>query len=130
MFDRFRQADNSTRRRFAGLGLGLSIVKYTVEAHGGTVEATSAGEGKWVTFTVRLPIRAVRVQEDHGEHGVASEVAEQTPQDATLIADRLPLVRLDDVRVLVSGGNSRRRLHALHAEDRQCPLQPRRLGRD
>ena len=61
VFDRFRQADSSTRRRFAGLGLGLSIVKYIVEAHGGTVEANSPGEGKGSTFTVRLPIRAVRI---------------------------------------------------------------------
>ena len=61
VFDRFRQADSSMRRRFAGLGLGLSIVKYIVEAHGGTVEATSPGEGKGSTFTVRLPIRAVRI---------------------------------------------------------------------
>ena len=64
VFDRFRQADSSTRRRFAGLGLGLSIVKYIVEAHGGTVEASSPGEGKGSTFTVRLPIRAVRIGEE------------------------------------------------------------------
>ncbi len=69
VFDRFRQADSSTRRRFAGLGLGLSIVKYIVEAHGGTVEADSAGEGKGSTFTVRLPIRAVRIGEDPGGGG-------------------------------------------------------------
>ena len=62
VFDRFRQADSSMRRRFAGLGLGLSIVKYIVEAHGGTVEAASPGEGKGSTFTVRLPIRAVRIR--------------------------------------------------------------------
>jgi Osmosensitive K+ channel histidine kinase len=64
VFDRFRQADSSTRRRLSGLGLELSVVKHVVEAHGGTVEATSPGEGKGSTFTVRLPIRAVRISED------------------------------------------------------------------
>lgn len=59
VFDRFRQADSSMRRKFAGLGLGLSIVKYVVEAHGGSIEVTSPGEGKGSTFTVRLPIHAV-----------------------------------------------------------------------
>ena len=64
VFDRFRQADSSTRRSFGGLGLGLSIVKYIVEAHGGTVAAYSAGEGLGSTFTVRLPVLAVRISED------------------------------------------------------------------
>ena len=69
VFDRFRQADSSTRRKFAGLGLGLSIVKYIVEAHGGTVEANSPGEGKGSTFTVRLPIRAVRIGDEERRRG-------------------------------------------------------------
>jgi two-component system CheB/CheR fusion protein len=64
VFDRFRQADSSTRRRLSGLGLELSVVKHVVEAHGGTVEATSPGAGKGSTFTVRLPIGAVRISED------------------------------------------------------------------
>jgi signal transduction histidine kinase len=64
VFDRFRQADSSTRRRLSGLGLALSVVKHVVEAHGGTVEATSPGEGKGSTFTVRLPTRAARNSED------------------------------------------------------------------
>ncbi|MEG4034452.1 CheR family methyltransferase, partial [Microcoleus sp. S36b_A4] len=57
VFDRFRQADSSYSRRDSGLGLGLSIVRHLVELHGGTVTATSAGEGQGATFTVRLPLR-------------------------------------------------------------------------
>ena len=61
VFDRFRQADSSTRRKFGGLGLGLSIVKHIVEAHGGTVGAESVGEGYGAAFTVTLPVRAVQI---------------------------------------------------------------------
>jgi len=57
VFDRFRQADSSNSRRDGGLGLGLSIVRHLVELHGGTVGATSSGEGQGATFSVRLPLR-------------------------------------------------------------------------
>jgi signal transduction histidine kinase len=101
VFDRFRQADSSTRRSFAGLGLGLSIVKYIVEAHGGAVEATSPGEGKGSTFTVRLPVRAVRIGEESKEGEIASKSGEDESADFVHVADRRPLVRLDGVHVHV-----------------------------
>jgi signal transduction histidine kinase/ActR/RegA family two-component response regulator len=102
VFDRFRQGDSSTRRRFAGLGLGLSIVKYIVEAHGGTVEANSPGEGKGSTFTVRLPIRAVGIGEAGEEGKVASTTGgEGEPEDVAPVIASRPLVRLDGLRVLV-----------------------------
>jgi PAS domain S-box-containing protein len=59
IFDRFRQADASSVRRYGGLGLGLALVKYLVELHGGTIEGMSAGAGLGATFKVMLPVRAV-----------------------------------------------------------------------
>jgi PAS domain S-box-containing protein len=57
LFERFRQADSSTTRAHAGLGLGLAIVHHFVELHGGRVTAASAGEDQGATFTVDLPLR-------------------------------------------------------------------------
>ena len=64
IFDRFQQGDSSTTKNFAGLGLGLSIVKQFIELHGGTVKASSQGEGKGAVFTLHLPLTALKPQED------------------------------------------------------------------
>ena len=64
VFDRFLQADNSTTRRYGGLGLGLAVVRHLVEAHGGTVSAQSEGDGCGATFTVKLPVRTFSTQRD------------------------------------------------------------------
>lgn len=57
VFDRFSQADTPEARGVRGLGIGLAIVRELVEAHGGTVEASSPGEGQGATFTITLPGR-------------------------------------------------------------------------
>ena len=99
VFDRFRQADSSMRRQTAGLGLGLSIVKYIVEAHGGNIDATSPGEDKGSMFTVLLPVAAVRTGEVEDER-ITGNSASDEPTDAEGRAARPP-VRLDGVQVLV-----------------------------
>jgi CheY-like chemotaxis protein len=56
MFERFSQKDSSTTRTYGGLGLGLAITRQLVELHGGTIQASSPGEGQGATFVVELPL--------------------------------------------------------------------------
>lgn len=72
VFERFRQADSTATRQHGGLGIGLSIVRYLVEMHGGTASASSEGPGKGSNFEVRVPL------DTDPEEGNAS-----TPSSAT-----------------------------------------------
>jgi signal transduction histidine kinase/putative methionine-R-sulfoxide reductase with GAF domain len=63
IWERFRQADATATRRHGGLGIGLSLVKELVEAHGGLIEVDSA-EGRGARFTVSLPV--IRPDESAG----------------------------------------------------------------
>ena len=55
IFEKFRQADGGSARRFAGLGLGLAITKQLVESHGGSISVDSDGRGKGALFSIHLP---------------------------------------------------------------------------
>jgi signal transduction histidine kinase len=94
IFERFsQQHDIAAGQRKSGLGLGLSLVRHLVELHGGTVVAESPGEGQGATFTINLPIRAVRPKTKSAE--VAGEWKDDT-SGAT---------RLDGLRILVVDDN-------------------------
>jgi signal transduction histidine kinase/CheY-like chemotaxis protein len=77
IFERFSQGDSSVSRKHGGLGLGLAIAKHLVEAHGGSISATSDGRGCGTTFTIVLPELAV---EAHPEPGHAFESGHLTEQ--------------------------------------------------
>ncbi len=64
IFDRFRQADDSSTRGHTGLGLGLAIVHHLVELHGGSVRAESDGPGTGTRVVIQLPRRQPSVTAD------------------------------------------------------------------
>ena len=89
VFDRFRQADASSIRKFGGLGLGLAIVRHITEMHGGTVDVFSEGEGKGSVFTVRLPL--ISSSSEETEAGTSKSLANGD----------FPEINLDGLLILV-----------------------------
>jgi CheY-like chemotaxis protein/two-component sensor histidine kinase len=106
VFDRFRQGATGSARSHGGLGLGLTIVRHLVEAHGGTVEANSPGTGKGATFVVLLPA---------ARDGRDTTVNDARPAAATTPAlDGLKVLVVDDdsavcevLRLVLSGQGAR-----------------------
>lgn len=91
IFDRFRQADSSDTRLVGGLGLGLSLVKYLVELHGGRISAESDGEGKGASFALKFPLRAAQ---PGSENGLSSSVEHDAGFPTTLSG--LKILAVDD----------------------------------
>lgn len=56
IFEEFHQVEDHMTRRHGGMGLGLSIAKALIEAHGGRIWAESGGTGQGSTFYINLPL--------------------------------------------------------------------------
>jgi signal transduction histidine kinase len=64
IFGEFYQLEPHTTRKHGGMGIGLSIAKGLVEAHGGKIWAESEGKGKGATFKVLLPFLSTTMLQD------------------------------------------------------------------
>jgi signal transduction histidine kinase len=69
VFDRFRQEETSSNRRFGGLGIGLAIARAIVLAHGGTIVAESEGRERGSRFRVTFPPERVVARRENGRGG-------------------------------------------------------------
>ena len=93
VFDRFRQAEAGFTRTHGGLGLGLSIVRHLVEQHGGSVAASSDGEGRGAAFTINLPLMIVHATRSTAERR-ATMLRPATPLSQALECPPLTGLRL------------------------------------
>ena len=88
VFDMFRQVDATLDRSHGGLGIGLTLVKRIVEAHGGAVEARSDGPGAGAEFVVTLPAMPPKV-DDQPPAGRGSRIHQlaHLPKHSILVVD-------------------------------------------
>ena len=111
VFEPFRQAENPQTRFHGGLGLGLSIVRYIVDAHGGTVTAESGGRGQGATFTVNLPIGvmvpAVQPRPNLGELGPERQLDPQRLANLTILLIDDDRESRELVRVVLQGSGAK-----------------------
>jgi PAS domain S-box-containing protein len=99
VFERFRQADNTSTRRYGGLGLGLAIVRHLVELHGGRVFASSPGKNRGSTFKVTLPVGPPlhpRKEESRPAELVTSQTSAPGTQDSGEKLDGVCVLVVDD----------------------------------
>ncbi len=87
IFDLFLQSESTRSRAEGGLGIGLTLVKQIVEAHGGSVAAASAGPQRGSQFTVRLPLMQRVPPAEVVETGNAN--AEPKPRRVLVVDDNV-----------------------------------------
>ncbi len=87
VFDRFWQADGSSKRKYQGVGIGLALVKELVEVQGGKVTVQSQ-EGKGTTFTVRLPYQQI--------DSAATPAEAETAAEPVATPDSQPTIRSEE----------------------------------
>ena len=84
VFEMFRQADATSSRSHAGLGIGLALVRQLVELHQGNVAVASDGIGRGAEFTIRLPLS---LEEKRSRVDAEEQVSAQLHRLRILVVD-------------------------------------------
>jgi CheY-like chemotaxis protein len=87
LFERYWQGRNGERRS-PGLGLGLAIAHRIIELHGGSIAASSDGDGLGATFTVTLPLYSIDSEQTPTiDHATATSDLEATALSTARMLD-------------------------------------------
>jgi len=104
IFEAFEQGEAPMMRRQGGLGLGLSIAKPIIEAHGGTLTPQSDGAGMGATFTITLPLCTEPISLG-GDPFQSDRSTGESPLRVLLVEDHAETARLLS-RLLECSGHS------------------------
>lgn len=118
LFEPFVRGENELTRREGGMGLGLSLVRSIVEAHGGTVTAHSAGPGEGSVFEIRLPLSTADRE--------SQTTARPTAKSTAIPPRPLKVLLIDDMqpgRRMLARWLERRGLTVLESESGEAGLQ-------
>lgn len=110
VFEMFTQAPSAPARAEGGLGIGLSVVKYLVTAHNGTVDIASAGEGQGTEVTATLPIVC-----QHAADSGHTTTYTPTPMRILLVDDNADATEALSILLTLDGHEVQRAQNGLEA---------------
>jgi DNA-binding response OmpR family regulator/predicted Ser/Thr protein kinase len=116
IFDRFRQADGSASREYAGTGIGLALVKEVTDLHGGTVTVHSEYR-KGTSFRLTIPIGKNHIDPKFLNNLSLNEIQEKEPRIISLVKTASLPENVDEINQQTENSLDLKKPTILYAED-------------